>query len=173
MKNNYNTIYIFYCLFTQSMAFPKRFFVTLSLDQKHYLKFVQLLIYDQWQYEVQIESVFVKFFEPYQLQYLFHLILFHKKSVNTKHLRKKIIKTPLEPEITFSDDPLRMMRAIRFATQLEFDIEPDTYDALSVNKERIKIVSKERISDELNKIILSKKPSYGFNLLFQKFEIFS
>jgi poly(A) polymerase len=84
-----------------------------------------------------------------------------------KHIKQKLIKTPLEPSITFSDDPLRMMRAIRFATQLEFDIEPDTYDALSLNKERINIISKERISDELNKIILSKKPSYGFNMLFQ------
>jgi poly(A) polymerase len=84
-----------------------------------------------------------------------------------KHIRQQLIKTPLEPSITFSDDPLRMMRAIRFATQLGFDIEPDTYDALAANKERIKIITKERISDELNKIIMSKKPSYGFNMLFQ------
>lgn len=83
------------------------------------------------------------------------------------HLKKKMIKTPLEPDITFSDDPLRMMRAVRFATQLKFDIEPDTFDALTTNKDRIKIISKERITDELNKIILSEKPSYGFNLLFQ------
>ncbi len=82
------------------------------------------------------------------------------------HLKEKIIKTPLGPDITFSDDPLRMMRAIRFATQLNFDIEPDTFDAIIRNKERIEIVSKERIVDELNKIILAKKPSYGFNLLF-------
>lgn len=80
-------------------------------------------------------------------------------------IRRKIIKTPLEPSITFSDDPLRMMRAIRFATQLNFDIHPDTFDALIKEKERIDIISKERITDELNKIILAKKPSYGFLLL--------
>ncbi|WP_207432219.1 CCA tRNA nucleotidyltransferase [Sabulibacter ruber] len=84
-----------------------------------------------------------------------------------KDLRRKNIKTPLEPGITFSDDPLRMMRAVRFASQLNFDIDPDTFDAIAENKERIKIVSQERITDELNKIILSKKPSYGFKLLFQ------
>lgn len=83
-----------------------------------------------------------------------------------KHLKQKLIKTPLEPSITFSDDPLRMMRAIRFATQLEFDIDPDTFEALSENKDRISIISKERIADELNKIVLAKKPSYGFNMLF-------
>jgi poly(A) polymerase len=81
-------------------------------------------------------------------------------------LRKKIIRTPLDPEITFSDDPLRMMRAIRFASQLNFDIEPDTFDAIVKMKDRIGIVSMERISDELNKIILSKTPSYGFKLLY-------
>ena len=80
-------------------------------------------------------------------------------------IRKRSIKTPLEPSITFSDDPLRMMRAIRFASQLNFDIYPDTFDALTKEKERIGIISKERITDELNKIILSKKPSYGFLLL--------
>jgi len=80
-------------------------------------------------------------------------------------IRRKIIKTPLEPSITFSDDPLRMMRAIRFATQLNFDIHPDTFDALIKEKDRIDIISKERITDELNKIILAKKPSYGFLLL--------
>ena len=82
-------------------------------------------------------------------------------------LKSKVIKTPLDPGITFSDDPLRMMRAIRFATQLNFDIDADTYDGIVKNAERIKIVSKERISDELNKIILSVRPSYGFKLLFQ------
>lgn len=82
-------------------------------------------------------------------------------------LKKKIIRTPLEPAITFSDDPLRMMRAIRFASQLNFDIEPNTFEAIIKQADRIKIVSKERIIDELNKIILSPKPSYGFNLLFQ------
>jgi tRNA nucleotidyltransferase/poly(A) polymerase len=83
-----------------------------------------------------------------------------------KDMKRKIIRTPLEPGITFSDDPLRMMRAIRFATQLGFDIDPDTFDAISDNKERINIVSQERITDELNKIILSPTPSYGFKLLF-------
>ncbi|GAA3925432.1 CCA tRNA nucleotidyltransferase [Hymenobacter algoricola] len=82
-------------------------------------------------------------------------------------LQRRIIRTPLDPDITFSDDPLRMMRAVRFATQLNFDIEPDTYDAIARNKDRIKIVSQERITDELNKIILAAKPSYGFKLLFQ------
>lgn len=83
-----------------------------------------------------------------------------------RDLRRKIIRTPLEPGITFSDDPLRMMRAIRFASQLNFDIEPDTFDAIISMKDRISIVSMERISDELNKIILSPVPSYGFKLLY-------
>ncbi len=82
------------------------------------------------------------------------------------HLKKKLIKTPLAPGITFSDDPLRMMRAIRFASQLNFDIEPNTFEAITENLDRIAIVSQERITDELNKIILSPKPSYGFKLLF-------
>ncbi|MDD2590919.1 MAG: HD domain-containing protein [Fermentimonas sp.] len=80
-------------------------------------------------------------------------------------LEELIIRTPLDPDITFSDDPLRMMRAIRFASQLGFDIFPDTFDALERNKERIKIVSRERVTDELNKIIMSPKPSMGFILL--------
>ncbi|WP_163717165.1 CCA tRNA nucleotidyltransferase [Mangrovibacterium lignilyticum] len=80
-------------------------------------------------------------------------------------LKKKIIRTPLEPGITFSDDPLRMMRAIRFATQLNFRIEDETLQAISDFKERIEIISKERIIEELNKIILSDKPSIGFKLL--------
>ncbi|MCG8388184.1 MAG: CCA tRNA nucleotidyltransferase, partial [Cytophagales bacterium] len=83
-----------------------------------------------------------------------------------KDLRSKILRTPLDPGITFSDDPLRMMRGIRFASQLNFDIEPDTYQGIVDHLDRIKIVSRERISDELNKIILSPKPSYGFKLLF-------
>ena len=78
----------------------------------------------------------------------------------------KIIRTPLEPKITFSDDPLRMMRAIRFATQLDFKIENKTYEALHSEKDRITIISQERISDELNKIILSNVPSIGFKHLF-------
>lgn len=77
-------------------------------------------------------------------------------------LRDKIIRTPLDSDITFSDDPLRMMRCIRFATQLGFHINDDTFDALCRNKERIEIISKERIADELNKIILSPIPSKGF-----------
>ena len=82
------------------------------------------------------------------------------------HVKKKMIKTPVEPEVTFSDDPLRMMRAIRFASQLSFDIEADTFEAIIKNTERIRIVSGERVIDELNKIILSPTPSYGFKLLF-------
>jgi poly(A) polymerase len=81
-------------------------------------------------------------------------------------LKRKIIRTPTDPQITFSDDPLRMMRAIRFASQLNFDIAPDTFDAIIANEERLDIVSAERITDELNKIILSPVPSYGFKLLY-------
>lgn len=81
-------------------------------------------------------------------------------------IEQKILRTPLDPDITFSDDPLRMMRAIRFATQLNYTIEKNSFDSISKNKDRIKIVSKERISDELNKIIASKTPSVGFKLLF-------
>jgi len=83
-----------------------------------------------------------------------------------KDIKRKIIRTPLNPDITFSDDPLRMMRAIRFASQLSFDIEPDTFDAIVRMNERITIVSRERVTDELNKIILSPTPSYGFKLLY-------
>lgn len=75
------------------------------------------------------------------------------------------IRTPLDPDITFSDDPLRMMRAVRFATQLGFDIDPVTFEAIERNKERIDIISRERIIDELNKIILSPRPSVGFVFL--------
>jgi poly(A) polymerase len=82
-------------------------------------------------------------------------------------LHDKLIRTPLDPEITFSDDPLRMMRAIRFATQFHFTIHPAAIRAIRKNAYRIEIVSMERITDELNKIILSSKPSTGFNLLFE------
>jgi len=80
-------------------------------------------------------------------------------------LEAKIIRTPLQPSITYSDDPLRMMRAIRFASQLNFEIALTSLQAISENKERIKIISKERIIDEVHKILLSKKPSKGFALL--------
>ena len=80
-------------------------------------------------------------------------------------LENKILKTPLAPEITFSDDPLRMMRAIRFATQLGFIIETGTLEAISSQCQRIEIVSKERITDEINKIMLTSTPSVGFKLL--------
>jgi putative nucleotidyltransferase with HDIG domain len=81
-------------------------------------------------------------------------------------IKRKIIRTPLDPSITFSDDPLRMLRAVRFAAQLDFDIDPDTFFAITENASRLKIISAERIIVELNKIILVKKPSYGFKLLF-------
>lgn len=81
-------------------------------------------------------------------------------------LKSGILKTPLEPTITFSDDPLRMMRAIRFATQLNFKIEEETHAALMSEANRLEIISQERITDELNKIIASDKPSIGFKLLF-------
>jgi poly(A) polymerase len=82
-------------------------------------------------------------------------------------LEKKIIQTPLAPLQTFSDDPLRMMRAIRFASQLNFAIEEKTFQAVKDNAYRIDIISQERITDELNKIILSNKPSVGFDLLYK------
>lgn len=81
-------------------------------------------------------------------------------------IRNRVIRTPLDPNETFSDDPLRMMRAIRFATQLNFSIDMTAIEALKANRERIRIISKERIIDELNKIILADRPSVGFNYLF-------
>ncbi|MEN6568718.1 MAG: HD domain-containing protein [Rikenellaceae bacterium] len=84
-----------------------------------------------------------------------------------KDLQQGIIRTPLEPDATYSDDPLRMIRAIRFASQLSFKIVPESIESIKRNKERINILSKERISDELSKIILSPKPSVGFQLLDQ------
>lgn len=80
-------------------------------------------------------------------------------------IERKIIRTPLDPDITFSDDPLRMMRAIRFATQLEFEILPDTFEGIRRNADRIDIITKERINDELGKIMRSQRPSIGFRLL--------
>ncbi len=80
-------------------------------------------------------------------------------------LNQKIIRTPTDPDITFTDDPLRMMRAIRFATQLNFKILPETLEAITRNANRISIISMERISDELNKIVMTEKPSVGFYLL--------
>lgn len=77
-------------------------------------------------------------------------------------LKERTLRTPLDPDITFSDDPLRMMRCVRFATQLNFYIDDDTFHALERNRERIKIISRERIADELNKILLSRIPSKGF-----------
>jgi putative nucleotidyltransferase with HDIG domain len=82
-------------------------------------------------------------------------------------LKKKLIRTPLDPLRTFSDDPLRMMRAVRFAAQLEFTIDEPTLDAIREDAQRIRIVSQERITDELNKITLSRLPSIGFDLLFR------
>lgn len=84
-----------------------------------------------------------------------------------KHLDEKRILTPLDPMTTFSDDPLRMLRAIRFATQLEFCIDPETLDAIREGAPRIRIISQERITEEINKIICARVPSVGFDLLYQ------
>lgn len=81
-------------------------------------------------------------------------------------LKNQIIRTPLNPDVTFSDDPLRMMRAVRFATQLNFNIEEKSYQSIKKNADRLSIISQERITEELNKIILSEVPSNGFKLLF-------
>ena len=82
-------------------------------------------------------------------------------------IKQQLLRTPLPPDATFSDDPLRMMRAIRFAAQLKFEIYPETFVAIKRNAQRIKIVSAERITDELNKIVLTEKPSVGFDLLYK------
>lgn len=84
-----------------------------------------------------------------------------------KDLENKIIRTPLDPDITYSDDPLRMMRAIRFATQLDYNIEKKSFQAIKQNAKRLNIISTERITDEFNKIMLCEKPSIGINLLFE------
>jgi tRNA nucleotidyltransferase/poly(A) polymerase len=83
-----------------------------------------------------------------------------------EHLEQKLIKTPLAPDVTFSDDPLRMLRAIRFATQLQFEIDPEALAAIQRQKERISIISQERITTELQKIMAAPKPSIGYKLLF-------
>ena len=82
-------------------------------------------------------------------------------------LNNQLLRTPLDPDITFSDDPLRMMRAIRFATQLGYTILDTTFEAIIKNKDRLRIVSQERITDELNKIMMADKPSVGFDLLYK------
>ena len=82
-----------------------------------------------------------------------------------RDLHEGIIRTPCDPDVTFSDDPLRMMRAVRFASQLNFRLFPETFEAIVRNRERIGIVSRERIAVELNKIVLSPVPSVGFDLL--------
>ena len=84
-----------------------------------------------------------------------------------KDLQAGLIRTPLDPDTTYSDDPLRMIRAIRFASQLSFTIVPESLASIARNKERLGILSRERISDELHKILLSPKPSVGFKLLEQ------
>ena len=81
-----------------------------------------------------------------------------------ENIKQRIIQTPLDPDITFSDDPLRMFRAVRFASQLNFNIEEKTYESISRNVHRVSILSSERIVDELNKILLSNKPSVGFKI---------
>jgi poly(A) polymerase len=84
----------------------------------------------------------------------------------SEHLEKKLLKTPLDPHTTFSEDPLRMMRAARFASQLEFEIEPDALEAMKAMSERITIISQERVSDELLKILSAPKPSIGIKILY-------
>jgi poly(A) polymerase len=98
-----------------------------------------------------------------QKNYFGHLI---DKFNGLMDLENKIIRTPLDPIVTFRDDPLRMMRAIRFATQLDFEIEPSTKKALSTEAKSLSIISHERVTEELNKIILSTRPSIGFKHLF-------
>jgi len=92
---------------------------------------------------------------------------FYDPFEGVKDLQRKLIRTPLNPDITFSDDPLRMLRAIRFATVLQFQIEPNTFKAITRNRHRIQIISQERITEEINKILMAEKPSIGFKLLFK------
>lgn len=84
-----------------------------------------------------------------------------------KHLKEGLLMTPLDPVFTFNDDPLRMLRGIRFAAQLNFQLHPTSFEAIKTQKDRIKIVSNERIIDEINKVVLSPKPSIGFDLMYQ------
>ena len=91
----------------------------------------------------------------------------HDPFHGVRDLEKKVIRTPIDPEQTFDDDPLRMMRAVRFATQLKFTIAPETWAAIKKMAHRLSIISKERILDELNKIVMSPKPSIGFAHLFE------
>lgn len=114
---------------------------------------------DQWRRDFTINAMAIRINEKG-----FGELVDHFKGL--EDIKKKIIRTPADPKVTFSDDPLRMMRAVRFASQLSFDIDADTFAAITEMAERLKIVSQERITDELNKIILSDVPSYGFKLLF-------
>lgn len=81
--------------------------------------------------------------------------------------KRRILRTPLDPDVTFSDDPLRMMRAVRFATQLEFEIDPVTFASIRRNAPRLEIISRERVADELMKIMRSRRPSIGWELLLE------
>ena len=82
-------------------------------------------------------------------------------------MERRVLRTPLDPDVTFSDDPLRMMRAVRFATQLRFAINSVTYEGIKRNAARLEIISHERIADELNKIMRAPKPSIGWRLLLE------
>ena len=143
---------------------PGRQTVRVILDQKQQLDFTDLqgrnIEEDLSQRDFTInalaiqlnDSDFGKLIDPFSGQ---------------KDLENKIIRTPLDPDITYSDDPLRMMRAIRFATQLDYNIEKKSFQAIKQNAKRLNIVSTERITDEFNKIMLCRTPSIGINLLFE------